>query len=71
MSENHCKETNKKGLLYQHDICLLSDTWKRDESKIGLPGWWDFSLVRPKHKKSREAFGWNLCPMWRNFASWN
>ena len=44
-------------LLYQHDICLLNETWKSDESKIELPGLWDFSLVRPKTKKAGRHSG--------------
>jgi exonuclease III len=44
-------------LINQHDICVFSETWKKDESKIELPGWWDFSLVRPKYKKSGRYSG--------------
>lgn len=44
-------------LINQHDICVLSETWKKDESKIELPGWWDFSLVRPKHRKAGRHSG--------------
>ena len=44
-------------LIYQHDICLLNETWKSDESKIGLPGIWDFSLIRPKLRKAGRHSG--------------
>ena len=44
-------------LLYEHDICLLQETWKRDESKINLPGCWDFSQVRPKYRKKGRHSG--------------
>ena len=44
-------------LMYKHDICLLCETWKKDDSKINLPGWWDFSLVRPKDKKAGRHSG--------------
>ena len=44
-------------LMYNHDICLLCETWKKDDSKINLPGWWDFSLVRPKNKKAGRHSG--------------
>ena len=50
------------GLLYEHDICLVNETWKKDESKIGLPGLWDFSLIRPKTtKKGRPSGGITIC----------
>ncbi len=38
-------------LMYKHDICVLCETWRKDDSKINLPEWWDFSVVRPKAKK--------------------
>ena len=45
-------------LMHQHDICLLNETWKVDDSKIGLPGFWDFSQVRNKlTKKGRPSGG--------------
>jgi exonuclease III len=44
-------------LLYEHDICLLQETWKRDETKINLPGCWDFSQVRPKYRKKGRHSG--------------
>ena len=34
-------------LINKHDICLLYETWKSDDSKINLPGFWDFSIARP------------------------
>ena len=39
-------------LISDHDICLLTETWKGDESKINIPGFWDFSQIRPKHRKA-------------------
>ena len=54
------EDPNFIDLMYKHDICLLSETWKRDESKINLPGWWDFSQVRPKHKKAGRHSGVSL-----------
>ena len=44
-------------LIYQHDICLLNETWRSDDSKIGLPGLWDFSIIRPKTKKCGRHSG--------------
>ena len=44
-------------LMYNHDICLLCETWRKDDSKLNLPGWWDFSLVRPKNKKAGRHSG--------------
>ena len=44
-------------LIYEHDICILTETWKKDESKINLPGYWDFSQVRPKHRKAGRHSG--------------
>lgn len=38
-------------LLNKHDLCILCETWKKDESKLNLPGFWDFSQIRPKVKK--------------------
>ena len=52
------EEIRVEKLLYEHDICLLNETWRNDESKIGLPGLWDFSLIRPKTtKKGRPSGG--------------
>ena len=50
-------------LIYEHDICLLNETWKKDDSKLGLPGLWDFSHIRPKIKKSRAALGRDYCTL--------
>jgi len=44
-------------LLYKHDICLLNETWKGVDTKINLPGLWDFSLIRPKKKKFGRCSG--------------
>jgi len=51
------EDTNLLRLMHKNDICLLQETWKRDESKINLPGWWDFSQVRPKIKKAGRHSG--------------
>ena len=49
-------------LMNKHDICLFSETWKKDDSKIELPGWWDFSVVRPKYRKfGRHSGGITIC----------
>ena len=37
--------------LYESDISILYETWRGSDSKIALPGLWDFSLVRQKTKK--------------------
>ena len=37
--------------LYKNDICVLYETWRGSDSKLALPGLWDFSLVRQKTKK--------------------
>ena len=44
-------------LLYKYDICLFNETWRKEESKIALPGLWDFSLIRPKNKKAGRHSG--------------
>ena len=45
-------------LMNKHDICLLNETWRKEDSKIGLSGFWDFSLVRTKlTKKGRPSGG--------------
>jgi len=38
-------------LMYKHDICLLNETWRAEDTKINLPGLWDFSYIRPKIKR--------------------
>ena len=44
-------------LINRHDICILTETWKKDDSKINLDGFWDFSQIRPKHKKAGRYSG--------------
>ena len=44
-------------LANNHDICLLTETWKKDDSKLELPGFWDCSQVRPKHRKAFRHSG--------------
>ena len=51
------EDPNFVDLLYSHDICLLNETWKCDDSKLELPDLWDFSLVRQKHKKAGRNSG--------------
>ena len=38
-------------LVNSHDVCILCETWKKDESKLKIPGFWDYSQIRPKTKK--------------------
>ena len=38
-------------LLYAHAICLLYETWRCSDSKLALPGLWDYSQIRQKTKK--------------------
>ena len=42
-------------LVQQFDISVLTETWKRDTSKLDLEGFWDFSQVRQKHFKKHYA----------------
>jgi len=51
------EDPNFVDLLYNHDICLLNETWKSDDSKLNLPNLWDFSVVRQKHKKAGRNSG--------------
>jgi len=44
-------------LLNNHDICLLNETWRTDNSKIDLPGFWDFSVVKSKRTKRGRPSG--------------
>ena len=44
-------------LLAKHDICLLTETWKKDETKLNIEGFWDDSQVRPKHRKAFRHSG--------------
>ena len=45
-------------LMNDHDICLLNETWRTEDTKINLPGFWDFSLIRVKStKKGRPSGG--------------
>ncbi len=57
-------------LIDVHDICFLSETMKRDDSKLNLKGFWDFSLVRKKKQESWSVLrGYNSLgkgtPPWR------
>ena len=52
------EDPNFVKLMNDHDICLLNETWRKDDSKIGLTGFWDFSLIRTKvTKKGRPSGG--------------
>ena len=44
-------------LVLQHDICLLTETMRKDNSKLNLDGLWDFSQIRPKCKKKGRNSG--------------
>ena len=37
-------------LINRHDICILTEIMKKDDSKLNLENFWDFSLVRTKEK---------------------
>ena len=37
-------------LINRHDICILTETMKKDDSKLNLENFWDFHLVRTKEK---------------------
>ena len=38
-------------LINLHDICILVETMKKDDSKLNLKNFWDVSQVRPKETK--------------------
>ena len=44
-------------LLNGHDICLLNETWRTENSKLDLPGFWDFSVVKSKRTKRGRPSG--------------
>ena len=45
-------------LVDAHDICLLTETMRSEDSKLNLEGHWDFSQIRPKRKiKGRHSGG--------------
>ena len=44
-------------LINDHDICFLTETMKKDESKLNLPNFWDHSLTRVKTKKAGRYSG--------------
>ena len=49
-------------LVQQFDISVLTETWKRDTSKLDLGGFWDFSQVRQKHFNAiRHSGGISPC----------
>ena len=44
-------DPNFTQLTLDHDICLLVETMRKDDTKLNLEGFWDDSLVRPKCEK--------------------
>ena len=38
-------------LAQDHDICILTETMRKDDTKLNIENFWDFSLVRPKTSK--------------------
>ena len=44
-------------LINNHDVCLLSETMRKDDTKLNLDNFWDFSLIRPKNKKAGRHSG--------------
>ena len=48
-------------LIDSHDICLLSETMRTDDSKLNINGFWDHSLVRTKEKKIGRPSGGDYC----------
>ena len=44
-------------MIQKHDICLLTETMRGDDSKLDIPGFWDYSLIRPKGKKAGRHSG--------------
>ena len=44
-------------LIESHDICFLTETMKKDDTKLNLEGFWDHSLVRKKCKKAGRYSG--------------
>ena len=55
--EPKLEEPHFLDLVNKHDLCILCETWKKDESKLDIPGWWDFSQIRPKTKKTGRHSG--------------
>ena len=45
-------------LTQEHDICLLSETMRKEDTKLNIENFWDFSQIRPKcTKKGRNSGG--------------
>ena len=44
-------------LIENHDICFLTETMRKDDSKLGINGFWDHSLIRLKLKKEGRFSG--------------
>ena len=44
-------------LINLHDICILVETMRKDDSKLNLENFWDVSQVRPKDKKMGRYAG--------------
>ena len=50
-------DPNFLDMINKHDICILTETMRKDDSKLNLNGFWDFSLVRPKEEKAGRYSG--------------
>ena len=50
-------DPNFLDMINKYDICILTETMRKDDSKLNLNGFWDFSLVRPKEKKAGRFSG--------------
>jgi len=37
--------------------CLITETWRKDNTKLNIDGFWDFSQIRPKHRKAFQHSG--------------
>ena len=38
-------------LAFAHDICLLTETMRKEDTKLNINGFWDFSQIRTKSKR--------------------
>ena len=50
-------DPNFKDLIGTHDICLLSETIRGDDSKLNFKCFWDFLIVRPRNSDLGRPFG--------------
>ena len=44
-------------LVDSHDICFLTKTMRKEDTKLNIDGFWDFSQIRPKTKKKGRFSG--------------